>query len=52
MTRQDKLEILMLLSAMESWSFATKHEFPDYLYGRLAKIMEQIKAEVLNGLIE
>ena len=31
MTKEQALEIIKLLSAMESWSFAEKHRMPDYL---------------------
>ena len=35
MEKSEMLNILMLLSALESWSFADKHRLPDYLFDRL-----------------
>ena len=48
MTREQKLEMLMLLSAVESWSFADKHVMPAYLRDRLDKAIELLRDEVLN----
>ena len=52
MTRQDKLDILMLLSALESWGFSTKNMFPDYLHERLSDTMRMLEKEVLDGSTE
>ena len=49
MTREQKLDILMLLSAVESWSYADKHLMPDYLHDRLANAVDLLRAEVLDG---
>ena len=49
MTKQDKLDILMLLSALESWGFSTKSMFPDYLHERLGAAIDLLRGEVLNG---
>jgi len=48
MTKADKLELLMLLSALESWSFADKHMLPDYLHERLDKAVNKLTGEVLT----
>jgi hypothetical protein len=48
MTKADKLELLMLLSALESWSFADKHMMPDYLYDRLDKAIIRLTGEILT----
>lgn len=32
MTKPQALDLLMLLSALESWSFSTGRPLPDYLY--------------------
>lgn len=48
MTKQQKLEILMLLSAIESWSFAVKSPFPDYLHERLGYTMDMLVKGVLE----
>lgn len=49
MTKQDKLDILMLLSALESWGFSTKSMFPDYMHEELRNAVELLSKEVLNG---
>lgn len=48
MSKQELLDILMLLSAVESWSLADKHRMPDYLYKRIDKAIELLSAEVLK----
>ena len=49
MTRQDKLDILILLSAIESWGFSLQSRLPDYLHERLAEIMVKLEKGVLDG---
>lgn len=41
------LQMIMLLSALESWSFSMKEPLPDYLHERLAEIVEYLSREVL-----
>ena len=49
MDKQQHLEILMLLSALESWSFSvTGSRLPDYLYERIANAVEALSKEVLK----
>ena len=48
MTREWLLEILMLLSALESWGFSNKQAFPDYLHDRLGNAMEVLSKEILK----
>ena len=48
MTKEQILEVIKLLSALESWSFADKHNMPDYLYERIAEVMPMLEAEVLK----
>jgi hypothetical protein len=48
MTKEQALELLKLLSAMESWSFADKHALPDYLYDKLSDAMEILTKEILK----
>ncbi len=48
MSKEDILEILMILSAVESWSFADKHRMPDYLLERLNEIVEKLVKEVMK----
>lgn len=40
MTKQQTLDALMLLSALESWSFTEKKALPDYLLERLANTID------------
>lgn len=49
MTRQDKLNILILLSAIESWSFSLNARLPDFLHERLGETMALLEKEVLDG---
>lgn len=42
------LQMIMLLSAVESWSFSTKERLPDYLHERLADIVEHLSKQVLH----
>jgi hypothetical protein len=49
MTREQTLDLLMLLSALESWSFSTGKLIPDYLHDRLAATVELLSGEILNG---
>ena len=48
MTKEQALEILKLLSALESWSFSTKQDMPDYLHESLCSIIDQLTVEVLK----
>jgi hypothetical protein len=48
MNKEQAIELLKLLSALESWSFATKHDLPDYLHERLCNAIETLTAEVLK----
>jgi hypothetical protein len=49
MTKPEALELLMLLSALESAFFASKTTMPDYLIERIDTSVELLKNEVLNG---
>lgn len=48
MTKEYTLELLMLLSALESWSFSTKERLPDYLHDRLSDAVAVLSLEVLK----
>jgi len=48
MTKEQVLEVIKLLSALESWSFASTHTLPDYLYEKITQSMEVLEAEVLK----
>ena len=43
------LELIKLLSALESWAFSTQAKFPDYLVERIELALGKLTAEVLNG---
>ena len=46
LTKQELLDIIMLLSALESWGFSTDKVFPDYLHDRLSKSVDRL-SEIL-----
>lgn len=48
MTREQALEVIKLLSALESWSFAADHRLPDYLYEKIADCIDALEKEVLK----
>ena len=48
MSKEQFLEIIKLLSALESWGFSNKQMFPDYLHDDLNKAMSWLEAEVLK----
>ncbi len=48
MTKEKLLEILMLLSALESWGYSNKQELPDYLSEQLGSAIDALMKEVLK----
>jgi len=48
MTKQQLLDIIKLLSALESWSFAEKHRLPDYLLEDIQKSVDALTQEILK----
>ena len=49
MNKEQALEILMLLSAIESWGFSRDGGFmPDYLHENLRNIVDALSKEVLK----
>jgi hypothetical protein len=48
MTKEQMLDVIKLLSALESWSFAEKHRLPDYLLDDIHASIEVLTAEVLK----
>ena len=48
MTKEQILETIKLLSALESWSFADKHAMPDYLYDKITQTMDALTKELLK----
>jgi len=47
--REQAIDMLMLLSALESWSFAADHRLPESLATRLDAAVAALRAEVLKG---
>lgn len=47
--RKDALELIKLLSALESWAFSTQAKFPEYLVERIELALDKLTAEVLSG---
>ena len=49
MSKEQILEIIKLLSAVESWSFTKESTgFPDYLHERLSDVLDALSKEVLK----
>lgn len=48
MTKEQMLDLLKLLSALESWSFCTDKPLPDYLHEDLLTAVGVLKKEVLK----
>ena len=48
MMKPEALELLMLLSALESWSFSAKTNLPYYLHDQLCKSVKALTADVLG----
>ena len=48
MTKQDYLDIIKLLSALESWVHSVGSRFPDYLGEQIIDSMEKLSKEVLK----
>ena len=48
MTREQALDLLMLLSALESVLMADGKRVPDYLIERLENAVDMLKAEVMK----
>lgn len=48
MTKPQLLELIKLLSALESWSFSAGHKLPDYLFEKIDKAMAELTQEVLK----
>jgi hypothetical protein len=48
MTKEEALQTIKLLSALESWAFSTKTLLPDYLHDDLHGAMEVLEKIVLE----
>lgn len=49
MTKKDYLDVIMLLSALESWAYAEGKKMPDYLGDDLSAALEKLCKEVLEA---
>lgn len=52
MTKQKILKLLMLLSALESWSFSTNSRLPDHLYEDIQSAVDSLSALILDEGVE
>ena len=48
MTKEDILEIIKLLSALESWGYSNKQMLPDFLQDSLTSTLDVLCKEVLK----
>ena len=48
MTKEQMLDLLRLLSALEAWSFAEKHQPPAYLLEALGEQVVLLSKEILK----
>lgn len=48
MTKEEALQEMMLLSALESWSFSAKIDLPPYLHENLQRSLEVLERIVLE----
>lgn len=48
--REQAIDLLMLLSALESWAFSLGKTPPDYLIERMDKAIDMLRAEVLEDV--
>ena len=48
MTKQEALQTIKLLSALESWSFSSGQRLPDYLHDGLQEVIEVAESILLK----
>lgn len=48
MTKEEALQAMKLLAALESWSFSLKERIPDYLHEDLCASMEVLERIILE----
>lgn len=48
MSKEDSLKLIKLLSALESWSFSTKTDLPEYLHEDLSRALDSLELVVLK----
>jgi hypothetical protein len=49
MNREQMLDLLMLISALESWAMAQTARLPDYLLEDIGKAVGQLRAQLIEG---
>lgn len=49
MTTPELLQLMRLLSALESWGFVGGKTLPDYLHDQLVESIDAIEREILKG---
>lgn len=48
MNKSQMLELIKLLSALESWSFSTAKPMPDYLFDRMDSAISELSDHILR----
>ena len=48
MNKEEALNLVKLLSALESWAFSTKTMLPDYLHDDLCAAVKKLEAIILE----
>ena len=48
MTKEQMLELIKLLSALESWSFSAGQRMPDYLFEKIDRSVVELTREILK----
>ena len=48
MTKEEALEIIKLLSGIESWAFSQQNRLPDYLHQKIDSAMDALTSKVLE----
>jgi len=48
MTKEEALQAMKLLSALESWAFSLKTPLPDYLHENLQSVMDTLERIILE----
>ncbi len=47
-TKEQALDTMILLSAIESWAFSVGKPLPDYLHEELSNAVDALRAEILE----
>lgn len=48
MTREQMLDLLMLLAGLESWAFSQQRPLPDHLQDQISECVDVLRAAVLG----